>query len=161
MHKALIVGMFAAGLALAQPSIINTPWWENKLAVNSLNLSEAQTKQLTAIQQASVGRLMELRSAVMKAETNLTEIYDQPEIDESKVDAAVDDYANARENLTRALTLVSLKMRIVLTQQQWQALENRQYGRGGPRGPRPRRGQPPAGSAGSANKVSPTSSPAK
>ncbi len=155
MRKAFILAVLGACFALAQPSIINTPWWENRLAINSLNLTEAQTKQLTSIQNASVGRLTELRGAVMKAESNLTEIYDQPEIDESKVDAAVNDYANARENLTRALTQVSLKMRIVLTQAQWQALENRQYNRGGPRGPGRGRRQPPAGSAGSANKVIP------
>lgn len=156
MRKALILAVATAGVVLAQParpSMVNTPWWDNKLTVNSLNLSEEQTKQLNALQQASVARLMELRGEVLKAETNLNDMFNESEIDQTKAEAAVDQYANARENLTRALSQLSLKMRGVLTAEQWQDLKNRQYGRGG-RGPgRLRRGPPPAGS--SANKVSP------
>jgi Spy/CpxP family protein refolding chaperone len=120
------------------------PWWTNRLEVSSLNLSEDQTKQLNAIQNSYVSRLRELYDSVNKAERNLDDVFNDATLDEIKADAAVDQYANARDNLTRALSQLSLKMRAVLTAEQWQQLVARRNARGG-RG-RGRRGPPPLGS---------------
>jgi Spy/CpxP family protein refolding chaperone len=86
---------------------------------------------------------------VMKAENNLQDVFRQSPSDELKAEAAIDQYANARDNLTRALTKLSLQMRNVLTADQWQELSNRQGGRGGPRPGlgRGRRGTSPSSSA--------------
>ena len=141
-----------------RPPMAAQDWWDSRLAVNSLNLTDAQTRQLSSIQSAYVGRLMDLREAVNKAERNLDDVFNQPTLDELKAEAAVDQYANARDNLTRALSQLSLKMRAVLTADQWQELVNRQNGRPG-RGPlsgRGRRGPPNAIGSGTANKVAPT-----
>jgi Spy/CpxP family protein refolding chaperone len=165
MRKLLILAAAMAGASMAQPPrppMAAQYWWESKVAVNSLNLSEAQTKQLNAIQSAYVSRLMELRAAVNKAEGNLEEVFNQPTLDELKGDAAVDQYANARDNLTRALSQLSLKMRTVLTADQWQELVNRQSSRPGlrPGLGRGRRGTqpPPAAPNAPASKVGPTPS---
>jgi len=164
MKKFAILAVVSAGGLVAQPQprppIATQYWWESRVAMNSLNLTEAQTKQLNSIQAANVNRLMDLRSAVTKAENNLQEVFNQPNADELKADAAVDQYANARDNLTRALTRLSLQMRSVLTDEQWQELAARQAGRPS-RGPGPgrgRRGGSPASAgsgAGTANKVAP------
>ena len=135
MRKAVILaaGVWMAGALLAQPprqSVAGQPWWDSTVVVSSLNLSEAQTKQVKSIQQASVGRLMDLRAAVNKAESNLEDVFNQSAVDELKAEAAVDQYANARDNMTRELTRLSLKMRGVLTAEQWQQLVDRQNGRG-------------------------------
>src|SRR5271163_2378240 len=115
-----------SGLLMAQPPrppmATQYAWWESKVAVTRLNLSEAQTKQLNSIQSSYVGRLMELRSAANKAENNLEEMFKQTPSDELKAEAAIDQYANARDNLTRELSRLSLKMRNVLTADQWQEL---------------------------------------
>jgi Spy/CpxP family protein refolding chaperone len=136
MKKSLIL-LALAGSLFGQPQrppMAAQYWWENKLAVNSLNLSEAQTKQLSAIQTSYVARLMELRSAVTKAETNLDEVIRLSPSDDLKAEAAIDQYAYARESLTRELSRLSFKMRNVLTADQWQDLLDRQSGRGGGRG---------------------------
>ncbi len=129
----LVAGVWMAGALLAQPprqSVAGQPWWDSTGVVSSLNLSEVQTKQVKSIQQASVGRLMDLRAAVNKAESNLEDVFNQSAVDELKAEAAVDQYANARDNMTRELTRLSLKMRGVLTAEQWQQLVDRQNGRG-------------------------------
>lgn len=160
MTRSLIL-LALAGSLFGQPQrppIATQYWWENKLAVNSLDLSEAQTRQLSAIQTSYVARLMELRSAVTKAENNLDEVFKQSPSDDLKAEAAIDQYAYARESLTRELSRLSLKMRNVLTADQWQDLLDRQSGRGGPRGGpgRGRRGTSNSGGSG----VSKSSGPA-
>jgi Spy/CpxP family protein refolding chaperone len=152
-----------AGAAWAQQtpraSVAAIPWWDNRLAVTSLNLSEAQTKQLNQIQQSYVNRLRDLRAAVLAADRNLEEVFNEPAIDELKAGAAVDQYANARDNMTRELTHMSLAMRNVLTAEQWQQLVSMQNNRGG-RGGRGRGRAAPVGSApasgSTANKVAPS-----
>jgi Spy/CpxP family protein refolding chaperone len=149
---------------LARPPLVTQNWWDSKIAVNSLNLTDAQTKQLTSIQNAYVSRLMDLRAAVNKAESNLADAFNQTSPDELKAEAAIDQYANARDNFTRTLTKMSLQMRNVLTAEQWQELQDRQAGRasarpgrgGGRRGTSPVTGSAPSGSA--ANKVTSASS---
>jgi Spy/CpxP family protein refolding chaperone len=164
MLKIAIPFVVLAGALLAQPPrppMVTQNWWDSKIAVNSLNLTDAQTKQLTSIQNAYVSRLMDLRAAANKAESNLADVYNQTSPDELKAEAAIDQYANARDNLTRTLTKMSLQMRNVLTAEQWQELQNRQAGRaslrpgrgGGRRGTSPATGSAPAGST--ANKAAP------
>ncbi len=137
MRKILLPLALMAGAALAQiprGSVAAIPWWDNRMTVTSLNLTEVQTKQLNQIQQAYVGRLRDLRSAVIAADRNLEEVFNEPMVDELKADAAVDQYANARDNLTRELTHMSLAMRTVLTAEQWQqlvSLQNTRANRGG------------------------------
>ena len=132
IHKTLFPVVALAGVLFAQPQrppVATQYWWENRLAVNSLNLSEAQTKQLNSIQSSYVSRLMDLRAAVNKADNNLEDVFRQSPSDELKAESAIDQYANARDNLTRALSKLSLQMRNVLTADQWQELLNRQSGR--------------------------------
>jgi len=161
MLKILIPLAALSGLVCAQPprpsSIATQDWWRNKVVINSLNLSDAQTKQLNSIRDSYVSRLMDLNAAVTKAESNLEEVFKQAPSDELKATAAEDDYVDARAKLTRELTRLSLKMRNVLTADQWQQLLDLQSGRG-PR-PGPGRGWKGTGRGGSVpNKVAPATS---
>jgi Spy/CpxP family protein refolding chaperone len=157
MLKILVPLAALAGALFAQPSrpsVATQDWWRNPVAVNSLNLSEAQTKQLNSIQASYVNRLMDLRAAANKAENNLADVFKQAPSDELKAEAAEDDYVNAKASLTRELTRLSLKMRNVLTADQWLDLLNLQSGRG----PRPGQGRGRRGSSPSSsnpNKVGP------
>jgi Spy/CpxP family protein refolding chaperone len=156
----LVLVSLAGGAIFAQsprPPLATQYWWQSSVTVKSLNLSDAQTKQLNQIQQAYVSRLMDLRSAVTKADDALEEVFKQPSADELKADAAVNQYADARDSMTRELTRMSLKMRAVLTDEQWQQLQSIQAGRGAGRGGqgRGRRGPPTNGSGTTSNKVGP------
>jgi Spy/CpxP family protein refolding chaperone len=140
-----------------RPPVATQYWWRNAVTVKSLDLSDAQTKQLNQIQQSYVSRLMDLQAAVNNADRNLEEVFRQATIDDLKAETARDQYANARDNMTRQLTDMSLKMRRVLTAEQWQQLESMESGRVGARGGqgRGRRGPPTNGSSTTSNKVGP------
>jgi Spy/CpxP family protein refolding chaperone len=152
IQKLVIAGVALGSALLAQqrPPMAAQPWWENKVAVTSLNLSEAQAKQLNSVRASYVSRLMDLYAAANKAESNLDEVFNQTPSDELKAETAIDQYANARDNLTRILTKMSLQMRNVLTAEQWQTLQSRQGTRAGRGGGR--RGGPPSTTP---NKVGP------
>jgi Spy/CpxP family protein refolding chaperone len=163
MRKTSILALVSltVGAIFAQPPrppVATQYWWRSPLTVKSLNLSDAQTNKLNQIQQAYVSRLMDLQTAVTKADSTLEEVFKQPSADELKADVALDQYANARDSLTRELTRMSLKMRAVLTDEQWQQLESIESGRAGARGGqgRGRRGPPSNGSGTTSNKVGPS-----
>ena len=139
--------VLAAGLCAQppRPPMSTSYWWNNKLVVNSLNLSDAQLKQMNETQAAYVGRLSDLRAAVNKAESNFDSIFNQETIDPRKADAAVDQLAAARGDLTRTISQLSLNLRKILTSDQWQALRDQQAARPAQKGPFPGRGRRGAG----------------
>jgi Spy/CpxP family protein refolding chaperone len=151
IRKILVFGLALAGVLSAQPPrppIATQDWWRNKVVLTNLNLSEAQTKQLNSIQASYVNQLRDLYAAVNKAESNLEDVFNQASPDEPKAQAVIDQYANAKGDLTRTLSRLGLQMRNVLTADQWQDLQNLQNGRGPRPGPgRGRRGTGPVSSA--------------
>jgi Spy/CpxP family protein refolding chaperone len=150
MRTGLLLLALAGGLCAQPPRapLSTSYWWESKVVVNSLDLSEAQIKQMNETQTAYVGRLMDLRGAVNKAESNLDSIFNQETIDQRKADAAVDQLAAARGDLTRTISQLSLKLRNVLTSEQWQELRDQQSARQAQR-PIPGRGRRGGGGTGS------------
>jgi Spy/CpxP family protein refolding chaperone len=148
----------AGGLSaqLARPPMATSYWWDSKVVKNSLNLSDAQIKQMNETQAAYVGRLMDLRTAVNSAESNLDSIFNQETIDQRKATAAVDQLAHAREDLTRTVSELSLKLRVVLTAEQWQALRDQQAERAAQKGGFPGRGRRGAGTGSKNGSAPPT-----
>jgi Spy/CpxP family protein refolding chaperone len=106
------------------------PWWENQLAQNS-NLSDAQRTQIRAIVKEYRNRLVDARAAVEKADGELEDVFSEDTVDQRKGAEAIERLAAARGELTKALSQMSLRMRSVLTLQQWQDLQRRE-GPGGP-----------------------------
>jgi Spy/CpxP family protein refolding chaperone len=149
MRTGLLILAIAGGLyAQSSPPPVATTYWWQKSVVNNLNLSDAQIKQMNETQAAYVGRLMDLRSAVNKAESNFASIFNQDTIDQRKADAAKDQLAAARGDLTRTISELSLKLRYVLTSEQWQQLRDQQAERQAQR-PIPGRGRRGGGGSGS------------
>jgi Spy/CpxP family protein refolding chaperone len=168
MPKAFLLVLAMAGALSAQPlrSPTSFPWWNNPVANGLNNLTEAQTKQINATVAEYRDALKDLYAQVNSAESNLEMIFNQESIDQRKADQAVNQLANARGDLTRTLSQMSLKLRNVLTAEQWQDLQDRQRGRGSAR-PGPRRRGPgpasksapsPAPPAGTASKAAPAAS---
>jgi len=107
------------------------PWWDNPLS-QGLNLTDAQRTQIAAVVKEYRNRLVDERAAVEKAEGELEDVFGEDTVDQRRAAEAIDHLTAARTELTKSLAQMSLRMRTVLTAQQWQDLQRRQ--RGGPRG---------------------------
>jgi Spy/CpxP family protein refolding chaperone len=112
---------------------IEGPWW-NSPAVQELNLSDAQKTEIRNVVRDQRARLLELRSSILKAEQDLQVIFAEAAVDQKKANEAIDRLAAGRADLTRTLSQMTLKMRTILTADQWDQLQKRQSDRrrGGP-----------------------------
>jgi Spy/CpxP family protein refolding chaperone len=90
----------------------------------------------------------DLREAWKKAEGEIQAAFDESPVDQAKSNNAIEHLTAARSDLFRATSQMDLKIRTVLTDEQWQELKMRERrggpGRpGGPGGGGWRRGGPP------------------
>jgi Spy/CpxP family protein refolding chaperone len=148
-------GLMLAALALpillcAQPPRGPRPWWDAEVA-KDLNLSDAQTKQVAQTRKDFRQRMFDVRAEVNKAEAAVQAAFNQDPVDQVKANDAINQLAAARGEMTKAVSQMDLKLRMILTADQWQQLQQKQH-----RPDRPglhRRGLPDANS--------PTASPQK
>lgn len=137
------------GVVLALPMIATAqmpgmiPWWDRPIA-RDLGLSDEQNRQIRDVVRESRDRLIELRGSVDRAEAELRDEMNEERVDSRKAEAAIEKVVAARSEVMRAVSLMSLKLRMTLTAAQWQELQKRQ-GRpaAGPGMRRPGRGGTP------------------
>lgn len=118
------------------------PWWDGALASDS-NLTDGQRKQILQTRREFRSRMIDLRTAIDKAEADLAAAFNDDPVDPRKANEAIERLVTVRGDLFRATSQMELRMRSVLTAQQWQELQNRERQR--PDGPNPRRGRPGPG----------------
>ena len=152
MRKLLSLMLVTAACGWAQvPGLF--PWWDSPI-VRDLNLSEDQSRQIRATVREYRDRLIEQRAAVEKAEGGFQDLMDDGQMDSRRVNEGLEKLIAARGDLTRAFAQMGLKLRQILTPQQWQELQRRRprgrfgqpgapRGPGGPPGIAPIPGQPP------------------
>jgi Spy/CpxP family protein refolding chaperone len=146
MLKRVLFAAFLPGVMLAQMMPGVCPGREGRRA--TLNLSEAQQTQISAICKDSSKKVFDLHEAWKRAEAELQAAFDESPVDQAKSNNAIEHLAAVRSDLFRATSQMELKIRTVLTDEQWQQLKIRQWrpgpGRpGGPDGMGRRRGGPP------------------
>jgi len=117
----------------AQPGRGPRPWFLDSQVVRDLNISDVQLKQIRQTQKEFRSRMFELRAAVDKAESDLDAAFNEDPVDQVKSNDAINRLANARGELTKAVSQMTLKLRTVLTAQQWQELQARERSRPGMR----------------------------
>lgn len=150
--KRLLLGLavcLAASIpAKAQPMRWQFRWWENPVT-NGLSLSEAQQKQIQTTIREYRDKLRDLTAAVDKSESDLGDLLDAVPVDSRRANDAIEHVAAARADLTRTISQMSVRLRGVLTKEQWDQLRERQrnFGARGPGGPK--RGPGPNGEDGS------------
>ena len=126
MRQLIALLILAAAGALAQgPELL--PWWQGPM-VQDLNLSVDQQRQIRAAVRESRDRLIEQRAAVQKAEGNLQDLMNEDQVNEARAREAVDKLVAARAELMRTVSQMTLKMRMVLTPEQWQQVQKRRAG---------------------------------
>lgn len=149
----LAAALLFPAVVLAQGPRQGPAWWEstwwNSPLVQNLDLSEAQRKDIRATVREYRGHLMDLREEVQRADGDLEIALGESQLDQRKANEAIEHLASARAELTRTLSQMTLRLRTILTNEQWQELQRRQAERrrgpiGGRRGPGGRPGPPPA-----------------
>jgi Spy/CpxP family protein refolding chaperone len=126
MIRFALVLLFST-VMLAQPRGPR-PWWDREVA-KELNLTDVQTKQLAQIQEDFRPRMKTVRDEVNRAEAAVDAAFNEDPVDDAKAEEAINRLAAARGELTKAVSQMDLKLRKVLTAQQWQQLNNRGRGR--------------------------------
>ncbi len=126
MSKLLSLIFLAAACAPAQ-SPEQFAWWDSPL-VQNLNLTADQQSQIRSVVREYRDQLIEQRAAVQKAEGNLMDFMNEDRVDEAKARDAVEKVVAARSDLMRAISQMALKLRVILTPQQWQVIQQRRRG---------------------------------
>jgi len=119
----LLLLVLAAGSLFAQMPRNLYAWWDNKVIVQQLNLSGAEVQGIHAAVTQYRARLMRARANVLDAEQNLEEEFNREPFDQDKTRQAVEQLIAARSDLTRTLCELSLKLRVLLTPEQWKELQ--------------------------------------
>ena len=116
--------VLAAGGVLAQvPGMF--PWWDSPIA-RDLNLSGEQNSKIRETVREYRSRLIQLRAALEASEGELGDLMNDDHVDSAKTTAAFEKVIGARSELARAVSQMSLKLRVILTAEQWRELQRRQ-----------------------------------
>jgi len=128
MLRFLLICLLLSGTLSAQLPKRFYAWWSSPVAEN-LNLSVEQQKRVRKTLQEYRPHLQDIRTAVDAAEQDVEEQFNADPVDPQRVDKAIERLIAARAELTRTLTQMSLRLRTVLTHQQWEELQNRRPGK--------------------------------
>jgi Spy/CpxP family protein refolding chaperone len=131
MFRLLLFLAFLPGALLAQLPRNMYAWWDSPVA-RDLNLTDAQTRQIRQTVREYRRRLVDARANVEKAEIDLEDVFNEEQVDQKRGQEAVERLAAARAELTKALSEMSLRLRGVVTLEQWNELQRRR-----PRWPNP------------------------
>ncbi len=101
------------------------PWWESPL-VGGLDLTDTQRTEIRSVVREYRGQMLEVRDEVQKAESDLDDVFNEETVDQRRGSEAIERLTKARADMTRSVSEMSLRMRAVLTAQQWQELQRRQ-----------------------------------
>jgi Spy/CpxP family protein refolding chaperone len=122
-----ILSLLCAGTLSAQLPRRFYAWWGSPV-VQDLHLTDEQQKRVRETLREYRPHLQDIRTAVDGAEQDVEEQFNADQVNPQRVDRAIERLIAARAELTRTLTQMSLKLRTVLTQQQWQELQRRRPG---------------------------------
>jgi len=125
MHRAILLLLLAAATLCAQMPKGIYQWWNRPEIRRDLNLSPQQQRQIQATVKQFRPHLVDVREAVERAEVDLQTQFDHDPVDEGRANQAIGRLIEARSDLTRTLSELSLKLRVVLTEKQWQELQRR------------------------------------
>lgn len=121
---ALLIMASAGG---AQQQLPQGAWWEGQIA-RDLNLNEGQSRQIRRTVREYRHQLIDFRGNLQKAEGDFQDLMNDDPVDVRKANEAIDRMALARSELTKTLSQMSLKLRIILTPQQWRDLQHKRGG---------------------------------
>ncbi len=119
----LFCGLLAAPL-LAQPPRGAFNWWESPLA-GDINLSEDQRVKIRDTIREFRPKLIDLRAVMEKAEIETEEALNDDSFDQKRASEAIERLATVRGDMTRVMSQMSIRLRSILTAEQWKDLQKK------------------------------------
>jgi TonB family protein len=121
------------GPGLVAPQWINPPdvsaqgaWWTNSATVARLGLSDDQKTRIERAFDNHKQNLAARTETLNKEEAQLAKLLDADPMDRNAVFAQIDRVTQARSELERANSIMTMEMREVLTRAQWEQLHPQQ-----------------------------------
>jgi len=108
---------FAVLVAVAVPAAGQGKWWQSEEYIRELRLTPEQSKKLEEVFQASVPTLKSLKKALDQAESEFERLLERG--DDGSVMDQVERVEAARAELNKSHTMMMLRMKRVLTTEQW------------------------------------------
>jgi Spy/CpxP family protein refolding chaperone len=99
-------------------------WWKNSNIAQKLNLTDSQVKQLEDTFYQHKLKLIDITAEMQKSDMKLQQMLDADTVDESAVNAQVDQVLTARGKMEREFTNMNLNFRKILTPDQWKQLRS-------------------------------------
>jgi Spy/CpxP family protein refolding chaperone len=99
-------------------------WWENPVA-NGLTLSEEQKHRINHIVREHREQLATDRQDVERAERDLESVFNADVVDFQRGRIVTEQLAKVRGQLTQDMVRMTLRLRSVLTAEQWKSLQDR------------------------------------
>jgi Spy/CpxP family protein refolding chaperone len=100
-------------------------WWKMPAMAQALNLTPEQQAKMEEVFQQNRVRLIDTNAAVDREEAIMDGLMAADPLDPVKIRAQIDRVAQARAELEKANANMLLGMRLLLTKEQWQILEER------------------------------------
>lgn len=137
MLRIVLFLLLAPAALLAQLPRNMYAWWDSPVA-KDLNLTDAQTRQIRQTVREYRKRLIDARANMEKAEIDLEDVFNEDTIDQRRGQEAVERLGSSRAELTKAMSEMSLRLRAILSVDQWNELQKRRPVRPNPtRAPNP------------------------
>lgn len=116
-------------ILLALPTLAQMPrgvfnWWDSPIA-KDLNLTDDQTRQIRTIVKEYRIKLIDLRANTEKAEAEFEDVFNEESFDQRRANEALDRLVTARTELMRGFSQMSLRLRALLTPEQYRELQKR------------------------------------
>ena len=121
MTPKILLRQFVASLAVlvavTVPAAGQGKWWQSEEYKRELSLTAEQSKKLEEVFQASVPTLKSLKKALDQAESEFERLLERG--DDGSVMDQVERVEAARAELNKSHTMMMLRMKRVLTTEQW------------------------------------------
>lgn len=101
------------------------PWWDSPL-VRDLTLTAEQHRKVREAVRESRPKLFQQRALLETAEGDLADMLNEEHVDAGKAGEAIERVLAARSELARTVSQMSLRLRLILTVEQWRLLQERQ-----------------------------------
>ncbi len=118
---AFCVLLGACGSPVFAQNRANYPWWNSPVA-ESLGLSGVQKVKIHQIVRTYRDRLFDVRNASQKAEAELEDVLNDPDVTVEMAKPVIEKVAIAKSSAQRVFLEMSVQLRSVLTLDQWRTL---------------------------------------